>query len=104
MILSSRVLVVRLNGPEHLGPLLEAAHGDRWDGESLGVRVPVQEDMVSYDLPPERVASLLKADLEACRDCHVDITLKDVQTVQGDGDRVRRWVAITRRVIDDVFA
>jgi len=64
---------------------------------------PSPADMVSYDLPADRVASILKADLEACRESHVDITLKDVHTVQNDPDRVRRWVTITRRVIDEVF-
>ena len=31
-----------------------------------------------------------------------DITLKDVETVQGDPTRVREWVKLTRRVIDEV--
>ena len=34
--------------------------------------------------------------------CHTDITLKDVETVQGDPNRVRQWVALTRQVIDEV--
>jgi len=33
----------------------------------------------------------------------VDITLKDVETVEGDPDRVRQWVALTREVIADLF-
>ncbi len=47
----ARVLVVRLHGPETLGPLLEAAHGDRWDGTQLGVHVPAVADLESYPLP-----------------------------------------------------
>ena len=64
---------------------------------------PSPADMVSYDLPADRVAAILKTDLEACRNSHVDITLKDVHTVQSDPDRIRKWVTITRRVIDEVF-
>ncbi|NQT19607.1 MAG: hypothetical protein HQ592_07875 [Planctomycetes bacterium] len=64
---------------------------------------PSPADMVSYDHNEGRIRSILKRDLEACRDCHVDITLKDVETVQGDAERVRRWVAITREVISEVF-
>jgi len=64
---------------------------------------PSPADMVSYDFSPDRIRSILKKDLEACRDCHVDITLKDVETVQGDPDRIRRWVRITRNAIDEVF-
>ena len=64
---------------------------------------PSPADMVSYNLPSDRIRSILKADLEACKHCHVDITLKDVQTVQRDPTRVHRWVDITRGVIDEVF-
>ena len=64
---------------------------------------PSPADMVSYDFDVDRIRSVLTVDLEACRDCHVDITLKDVQTVQGDPTRVQRWVAVAREVIDEVF-
>jgi hypothetical protein len=39
--------------------------------------------MVAYDWNPDRVRRMLRRDLQACRNCHVDITLKDVETVQG---------------------
>jgi hypothetical protein len=64
---------------------------------------PSPADMVSYGFDPGRIRSILKRDLEACRGCHVDLTLKDVETVQGDPDRVRNWVRLTREVIADVF-
>lgn len=64
---------------------------------------PSPSDMVGYGLAEARVRAILAKDLEACRDCHVDITLKDVETVQSDPDRVRRWVALTRQVIDGVW-
>lgn len=60
---------------------------------------PSPTDMVGYDFDEDRIRRILRSDLEVCRGCHVDITLKDVQTVQGDPNRVRRWVKITREVI-----
>jgi len=64
---------------------------------------PSPADMVSYGFDEDRVRGILTRDLEPCRDLHVDITLKDVETVQGDATRVRRWVDVTREVIDEVF-
>ena len=60
---------------------------------------PSPTEMVGYGFKPDRIREMLVRDLDACGDCHVDITLKDVETVQGDVDRVRRWVEITREVI-----
>jgi len=31
----------------------------------------------------------------------VDITLKDIETVQGDPTRLRRWVEVVREVIEE---
>jgi hypothetical protein len=64
---------------------------------------PSPADMVSYGFDPHRIRSVLKRDLAACKDSHVDITLKDVETVQSDPDRVRKWVIVTREVISEVF-
>ncbi|HUT22722.1 MAG TPA: hypothetical protein VM492_00100 [Sumerlaeia bacterium] len=61
---------------------------------------PSPSDMVGWGFDPDRVRRILRKDLQACRDCHVDITLKDVETVQGDPTRVRRWVEIAREVLD----
>jgi hypothetical protein len=63
---------------------------------------PSPADMVGYGFDPARIRSLLARDLQACRDCHVDITLKDVETVQHDPERVRRWVELTRETIDKI--
>lgn len=64
---------------------------------------PSPADMVSYSFDAGRIRSILTRDLAACRGCHADITLKDVETVQGDPDRVRSWVALTRQVIDETW-
>jgi hypothetical protein len=63
---------------------------------------PSPTDMVGYGFDPERILAILRRDLGACRACHTDITLKDVETVQGDPNRVRQWVVLTRQVIDEV--
>jgi len=64
---------------------------------------PSPTDMVGYGFDPERIRSILRRDLRACKGCHVDITLKDVETVQFDPTRVPKWVEITRRVIDGIY-
>ena len=64
---------------------------------------PSPTDMVGYGFDVDRIRDILKRDLAACRDTHVDITLKDVETVQGDPTRVRRWVQMTRQTIDEVW-
>jgi len=64
---------------------------------------PSPADMVSYGFNEEHIRTQLTLDLTACRECHVDITLKDVETVQYDPDRVRRWVEVTREVVEEVY-
>jgi len=64
---------------------------------------PSPADMVGYGFDESRVRSILTRDLRACRNCHVDITLKDVETVQGDPRRVKRWVEVTKEVIEEVW-
>jgi len=66
---------------------------------------PSPADMVGYGFDEPRIRRILRRDLEACRangSC-VDITLKDVETVQGDAERVRKWVAVTRAVAEEVL-
>ncbi len=63
---------------------------------------PSPADMVSYRFDPDRVRSIVRRDLEACRGCHVDITLKDVETVEGDPERVRTWTRLVRELVDSM--
>jgi hypothetical protein len=64
---------------------------------------PSPADMVSYGFDQARIRSILKRDLEACKDSHVDITLKDVETVEKDPERIEKWVTLTREVIGEMF-
>jgi hypothetical protein len=60
---------------------------------------PSPSDMVGYDFDPDRIRRILHRDLDACQGCHVDITLKDCETVQNDPNRVRQWVQLAREAI-----
>lgn len=64
---------------------------------------PSPADMVSYGFDQARIRSILKRDLKACKDSHVDITLKDVETVDKDPEGIDKWVTLTREVIGEVF-
>jgi len=66
---------------------------------------PSPSDMVGYSWDEARVRRILRQDLTACRDgqCHADITLKDVETVQREPQRLYRWVAVTREIIEEVY-
>ena len=64
---------------------------------------PSPADMVSYDFNPDKIRAILRSDLEKCKNSYVDITLKDVQTVQNYPDRIRKWVKVTREVIDEIW-
>jgi hypothetical protein len=61
--------------------------------------------MVAYGWDEDRVRTILREDLIACQrnGCVVDVTLKDVETVQGDASRIGKWVRVTREVIGEVL-
>jgi hypothetical protein len=63
---------------------------------------PSPTDMVGYGFDEDRIRRILTRDLEACRGCRTDIILKDVETVEGDPDRVRRWVEVARDVVESL--
>lgn len=64
---------------------------------------PSPTDMVGYGFDENRIRGILKDDFAACGECHFDVTLKDVETVQDDPRRIGRWVEITRQEIDRAF-
>jgi len=63
---------------------------------------PSPADMVSFGFDEDRIRSILRRDLSLARDCHVDITLKNVITVEHDPQRIRKWVELTREIVDEV--
>lgn len=64
---------------------------------------PSPADMVSYGFDEARIRNILKRDLKYLKGTCFDITLKDVETVQSDPDRIRRWVALTREIIGEAI-
>ncbi|MBN1556673.1 MAG: hypothetical protein JW951_00845, partial [Lentisphaerae bacterium] len=89
-----------------VSPFADAARcAEQIGGDYVLSYRPSPADMVSYGFDPDRIRGILRPDLDACRanGCHVDITLKDVETVEGDPGRARRWTALTREIIDAVF-
>jgi len=63
---------------------------------------PSPSDMVGYTFSPERIRRILKRDLEPCRGCIFDITLKDVETVERDPTRIPRWLQLTRNLLEEM--
>lgn len=66
---------------------------------------PSPSDMVGYSWDEARVRRILRRDLGICKanGCHVDITLKDVETVQGETRRLHDWMRVTREVIAEIY-
>ena len=61
---------------------------------------PNPSQMICCGFDPDLVRKVIKDGMEAARGCHVDITLKDVQTVQGKPENLRRWVQLVRSITD----
>lgn len=61
---------------------------------------PNPAQMVCCGFEPDRIRRIVRDAMEASRGCHVDITLKDVETVQGEPERLRKWVRIVRDVTE----
>jgi hypothetical protein len=63
---------------------------------------PNPADMICCQFDEELIRRIIRSGLEACRGCRVHIHLKDIETVQGEPDRLARWVRIVREVADEV--
>jgi len=59
--------------------------------------------MVCNGWDEDRVRTVIRNGLEACKGQHVDITLKDVQTVENEPWRLKEWVKIVKETIDEVW-
>jgi len=62
---------------------------------------PNPAEMVCCGFDADHVRAVLRRDLAACRGLHVDITLKDVHTVQNAPRRLAEWVRIAREVAEE---
>ncbi|HNQ36085.1 MAG TPA: hypothetical protein PKN80_08500 [bacterium] len=63
---------------------------------------PNPADMLCCGFDPDRVRRIITAGLESARGCRVHIHLKDIETLEGDPDRLRRWVQVVRSACDRV--
>ena len=63
---------------------------------------PSPAEMVSVQFDPDHIRKTVRGALDAARanGCHVDITLKDVETVEGQPERIHEWVRIVREEIE----
>jgi len=62
---------------------------------------PNPSEMICCGFNPDHIRKVVKDAMEVSRGCHVDITLKDVQTVQHHPENLREWVKIVREVADN---
>ncbi|HHN47048.1 MAG TPA: hypothetical protein ENN09_06360 [Planctomycetes bacterium] len=62
---------------------------------------PSPAEMICMGFDPERARRLLREGLNACKDCHADITLKDVETINGRFDDLVEWVRIAKEVAEE---
>jgi len=62
---------------------------------------PNPSQMVCCGFDPQLIRKVIGEDLQAADGCHLDITLKDIQTVEYQPQRLRDWVKIVRSVADD---
>ncbi len=61
---------------------------------------PSPTDMVCSDWDETRIRGLLRAGLERARGTRLHLNLKDVETLQGETDRLARWTRLVREEID----
>jgi len=62
---------------------------------------PNPTDMVCTSWDPDRVERTIRGGADACEDGIYHIYLKDVETVQGEPGRLRRWTQLVRSIVDD---
>jgi hypothetical protein len=62
---------------------------------------PNPTDMVCASFDEDRIRRIIRAGMEASKGCTVTLHLKDVETVQGEPDRLKRWVQIVRGITDE---
>lgn len=62
---------------------------------------PNPADMICCGFYPDKIKRLVREAMEAMKGCHVDVHLKDVQTVGKQPELLREWVRIVRAITDE---
>jgi hypothetical protein len=61
---------------------------------------PSPANMICLQFDPTYIRRTVREAMEACKGCHVDITLKDVQALAAGTESLAEWVRIVREVSD----
>ncbi|MEN6643475.1 MAG: hypothetical protein ABFE08_13605 [Armatimonadia bacterium] len=62
---------------------------------------PNPADMICCGFYPDKIRRIVTEAMEAMKGCHVDINLKDVQTVGHQPNLLRDWVKLVRSITDN---
>ena len=62
---------------------------------------PNPSQMICCGWDPDLIRRVVRDAMEASKGCHVDITLKDIESVQGHPENLREWVKLVRSITDD---
>ena len=62
---------------------------------------PSPAEMICRGFEPDRVRKLIRQGVDACGDCHMDICLKDVETIGGHFDNLIEWTRIVKEIVHD---
>lgn len=62
---------------------------------------PNPSENICCGFNPDHIRKIVRNAMEASEGCHVDITLKDVQTIEHRPDNLREWVKIVREITDE---
>ena len=62
---------------------------------------PNPADVMCCGFDREKIRRIIRQGMEDSKGCHVDITLKDVQTIGHEPWRLREWVKIVREITDE---
>jgi len=62
---------------------------------------PNPADMICCGFDPDKIKRIVREGMEGMKGCHVDLNLKDVQTVDHKPELLRDWVQIVRGITDE---
>lgn len=62
---------------------------------------PNPAEVMCCGFDPDHIRKVIRDAMERTRGCHVDITLKDVETIENEPERLAAWVRIVRDITDE---
>lgn len=55
--------------------------------------------MVCYGFDPSRIEKIVSGAIKSLKNCYTIILLKDIETVQGQPDRIKKWVELVLPIV-----